>query len=132
MPISKKKQKEPNRIDKKESDRHYREKHRLCGIFIRCGWNAVVEKRLPCLLKNTTGSKRLRYRADCYASKGRRRIIAEVDGYKGHKTTMAHNAAKFRLQCIRERYGKNIEEYRFTLKRLSKWTDEEIAQEMRL
>lgn len=117
-------------IDKKESERHLREKRRLCKIFRSRGFKATTERRFPCFVE--LGSFTVRYRADCFATKGDRKIIAEVDGYKGHKSQLAKALQELRLRRIRENYGRDIEEYRFTLKRLSAWNDSEIAEEMRL
>ena len=119
-----------DRIDKKESDRHYREKLRLRKIFRDRGFKTKVERRLPCFVE--LGQFTVKYRADVFATKGQRKIIAEVDGYKGHKSQRAINLQCLRLRRIRETYGTKIEEYRFTLKRLTKWSDQEIAEEMRL
>lgn len=119
-----------DRIDKEESDRHYKQKRRLCQIFRDRGFAAQCEKRLPCFVE--LGNFTVKYRSDCFATDGQRIIIAEVDGYKGHKTARARMLQRLRLRRIRETYGPHIEEYRFTLKRLAKWTNEEIAQEMRI
>ena len=122
--------KDKTRIDKKESDRHYREKLRLRQIFRDRGFKTKVEHRFPCFVE--LGQFTVKYRADVFATKGQRKIIAEVDGYTGHKTQRAINLQCLRLRRIRETYGTKIEEYRFTLKRLTKWSDEEIAEEMSL
>jgi len=119
------------RVDKQESDRHLKQKIRLCKIFRDRGYFATCERRLPCFVE--LGAFTVRYRADCYATGGGGRIIlCEVDGYKGHKSNRARMLQWLRLRRIREQYGEHIEEYRFTLKRLAKWTDEEIAEELRL
>jgi hypothetical protein len=128
----KKKSKDRTRIDKDESERHYKQKIRISKIFVRHGWTATVEKRLPYLLVGLRETFRIRYRADIFAVKGDRKIICEVDGYKGHKSSQAKNLQTLRLRRIREKYGSGIEEYRFTLQRLSKWNDKEIAEEMEL
>ena len=103
---------------------------RLYQIFRDRGFETTVEHRFPCYVE--LGDFTVKYRADVFATKGVRFILAEVDGYKGHKTKQAKNLQTLRLRRIRETYGSTIEEYRFTLSRLSKWTDQEIAEEMRL
>ena len=133
MPILKKKKqkiKDKTRIDKKESDRHYKGKLRLAKILATAGFTVSIEKRLPVFV--SLGEFTVKYRADVYAKGRGRAIICEVDGYQGHKSRTAKSLQNLRLRRIRERYGAGIEEYRFTLKRLSAWTDEEIAKEMKL
>lgn len=125
-----KKKKDPFRVDKKESERHYKAKLRLYQIFRDYGFQATCERRLPVFV--TLGNFTVKYRSDVFATRGKRQIIAEVDGYTGHKSARAKLLQVLRLRRIRETYGTSIEEYRFTLKRLSAWSDKEIAEEMRL
>lgn len=117
-------------FSKNESPQHERGKLRLCKIFEHCGFRTECEKRFPCFVE--LGKIRYRYQVDVYATRAARRIIVEIDGYKGHKTTYAYTKDQLRIRRIRERYGTDIETYRFTLGRLSKWTDQEIATEMKL
>lgn len=118
------------KIDKKESDRHLWGKLRLCQIFRSAGFEAETERRFPCYIE--LGDFTVEYRADVYATGEGRKIIAEVDGYKGHKSQRAVMLQKLRARRIRETYGQEIEIHRFTFKRLAKWTKQEIAEEMRL
>lgn len=113
-----------------ESPRHLKGKWRLAHIFRHRDFAVTLEHHLPCYVE--LGAFTVRYRADVFATRGERTIIAEVDGYLGHKTKQARSLQDLRLRRIRETYGRNIEEYRFTLGRLAKWTDQEIAEEMRL
>ena len=115
-----------------ESFPHFRHKLRIAKIFYSKGWHPTVERRMPCSLDCLTRTIQLRYRADVFAWKGTRRIIAEIDGFRGHKSRQAHHSDLLRTVRIRERYGKEIEVYRFSLKRLNKWSDKEIAEEMKL
>lgn len=126
----KKRKKRRDEIDKKESDRHLTGKRRICKIFRDRGFKATTEQRFPCYVE--LGDFIVKYRADVFAHGKGRKIIAEVDGYKGHKTARSRILQELRLRRIRETYGQKIEEYRFTLKRLSAWNDREIAEEMRL
>ena len=103
---------------------------RLYQIFRDRGFEAKVERRCHCYVE--LGDFTVKYRTDVFATKGSRQIIAEVDGYKGHKSKLSKTLQTLRLRRIRETYGSEIEEYRFTLKRLGKWTNQEIAEEMRL
>lgn len=103
---------------------------RLYQIFRDRGFKATVERRCHCYVE--LGDFTVKYRADVFATNGVRTILAEVDGYKGHKTKQAKALQSLRLRRIRETYGREIEEYRFSLKRLSAWSDQEIAEEMRL
>ena len=114
-----------------EYDRHFKQKIRVARIFVTHGWFVQVEKQLPCYLRGVRETYKLRYRADIFAIKGNRKVIAEIDG-KFHSTKQAKDNQYLRLIRIRERYGKGIEEYRFTFKRLARWKDKEIAEEMRL
>lgn len=61
-----------------------------------------------------------------------RQINVEIDGDIGHKEQHGCNLDKQKVRSIKECYGQHIETYRFTFKQLAKWTDEEIAEEMRL
>lgn len=114
----------------KESSRHTRGKLLLCKIFRDRGFQTEVERRFPCPVDGS--SIVCRYQVDVYAELGKRRIIAEVDGYLGHKTQYAIAQQNLRSRRIRERYGSDIEIYRFTFDRLTKWTEEELAAEMRI
>lgn len=116
------------RID--ESPQHLKGKLRLCKLFRNYGFKAQVERPMHCYVE--LGDFTVKYAVDVYASKGSRQIIAEVDGFLGHKTKLAKTLQDLRLRRIRETYGREIEEYRFTLRRLAKWTNQEIAEEMRL
>jgi very-short-patch-repair endonuclease len=118
------------RVNQSESPQHERGKLRLCKILGDHKFRAECEKRFPCFVE--LGALRCRYQVDVYATRAERRIIVEVDGYQGHKTTYAYTKDQLRIKRIRERYGQDIEAYRFTLGRLSKWTDKEIAEELRL
>ena len=117
-------------INKNESPQHKRGKLRLCQILRNHEFRAECEKRFPCFVE--LGALRCRYQVDVYATRRTRRIIAEIDGWTGHKTTQAYTKDQLRIRRIKEEYGQDIEVYRFTLRRLSKWSDKEIAQEMRL
>lgn len=61
-----------------------------------------------------------------------REINIEVDGDIGHKERYSCDKDRNKIRSIKECYGEHIETYRFTFKQLAKWTDEEIATEMRL
>jgi hypothetical protein len=116
----------------RESPRHARGKFLLCKVFRDRGFKTEVERRFHCPVE---GSEIVcRYQVDVYAQRARdgRRIIAEVDGYVGHKTQYAIAQQGLRSRRIRERFGSDIEIYRFTFAALSKWTQEEIAAEMNL
>src|SRR5262245_58110300 len=113
-----------------ESLRHLAGKLRLCEIFRNRGFKAKIEQPMKCYVELCKFT--CKYRVDVFATRGTRKIIAEVDGYLGHKTKQAIMLQKLRLRRIRENYGREIEEFRFTLKRLSAWTNEEIEKEMRL
>jgi hypothetical protein len=118
----------------KESPRHARGKLLLCKIFRDRGFKTEVERRFHCPIP---GSEVVcRYQVDVYAERASdtlvRRIIAEVDGYIGHKTNYAIAQQGLRSRRIRERFGSDIEIYRFTFDRLTKWTPEEIATEMNI
>jgi hypothetical protein len=119
----------------RESPRHARGKLLLCKVFRDRGFTTEVERRFHCPVE---GSEIVcRYQVDVYAERTtddstKRRIIAEVDGYIGHKTQYAIAQQGLRSRRIRERFGSDIEIYRFTFAALSKWTQEEIATEMRL
>lgn len=113
-----------------ESPRHLAGKLRLCEIFRNRGFTAEVERPMHCYVE--LGNFTCKYRVDVFATRGHRKIIAEVDGWLGHKTKQAHILQRLRLRRIRENYGSEIEEFRFTLKRLAAWTNKEIEKEMRL
>lgn len=113
-----------------ESPRHLAGKLRLCKIFRDRGFKAEVERPMHCYVE--LGQFTVKYRVDVFATRGKRKIIAEVDGWLGHKTKQAKSLQDLRLRRIRETYGREIEEYRFTLKRLAAWTNQEIEEEMRL
>lgn len=61
-----------------------------------------------------------------------RQINVEIDGDIGHKERYSCNRDRLKIQSIKDCYGQHIETYRFTFKQLSRWSDEEIAEEMRL
>lgn len=86
---------------------------------------------MPCYVQ--LGDFTTKYKVDVFATRGERKIIAEVDGPVGH-SSIQHTVANkgLRTYRIKETYGQEIQVYRFTFERLSKWTDEEIAQEMKL
>ena len=130
QPKSSKTTKTRSRVNRDESPQHLRGKLRLCQIFRDHQFRAECEKRFPCFVE--LGEMRCRYQVDVYATRAARRIIVEVDGWQGHKTTQAFIKDQLRIRRIKEEYGQDIEVYRFTLRRLSKWSDEEIAQEMGL
>jgi hypothetical protein len=114
----------------KESPRHVRGKLLLSEILRSRGFKTELERRFHCNIPGTDIT--CRYQVDVYGYRGTRRIIAEVDGYRGHKTKYAISQQNLRSRRILERYGKDIEIYRFTFSRLSKWSKEEIAEEMKL
>ncbi len=71
------------------------------------------------------------YRIDVYGRNGIRKIAVEIDGFMGHKSKRACEMDALRTRRICEKY-EPIQLYRFTFKQLANWTDEEIAQEMKL
>jgi hypothetical protein len=74
---------------------------------------------------------KIRYRLDIYGRKASRRIGIEIDGYMGHKSKRAVDMDGLRTRRLSEAYElEGI--FRFTFSQLSHWTDQEIAEEMRL
>jgi hypothetical protein len=126
--------KSPRRIGRdRRSPRHIRYQDRLAGILIQHGYISVTtEKNLPYYLSLRDGQVlKIRYRLDVYGRHGTRRIGIEVDGYMGHKSQRSIDMDGLRTRRLCETY--ELERiYRFTFKQLAAWTDEEIAEEMRL
>lgn len=115
------------------SDRHIRYQMRLAGILREHGFQSVAtEKGLPYYLPlRNSQTLKIKYRLDVYGRKGDRRIGIEVDGYMGHKSRHAIQMDGLRTRRLREAY--ELEKiHRFTFSQLSHWTDQEIAEEMRL
>jgi hypothetical protein len=107
----------------------------MANLLRKYGYvNIKIEKRMPYYLP-AHGQEgkiiKIRYRLDVYGRRGNRRIAIEIDGFMGHKSQRAIKMDGLRSKRIQEKYGP-IEIYRHTFQRLAKWTDEEIAQEMRL
>ena len=107
----------------------------MANLLREYGFKSVkIEKRVPYYLP-AYGQEgkiiKIRYRLDVYGRRGDRRIAIEIDGFMGHKSERAIKMDGLRSRRIQERYGP-IEIHRFTFSRLAKWTDEEIAQEMKL
>lgn len=117
----------------RRSDRHKRYQVRLANILKQCGFQSVAtEKRLPYYLQLYNGQVlKIKYRLDVYGRKNNRRIGIEVDGYLGHKSQRAVQMDGLRTRRLSEAY--ELERvYRFTFSQLATWTDQEIAEEMRL
>lgn len=117
----------------RRSDRHKRYQIRLAGLLKQYGYQSVAtEKGMPYYLSLHNGQVlKIRYRLDVYGRKGDRRLGIEIDGYMGHKSRRAIEMDGLRTRRLREAY--ELERiYRFTFKQLASWTDQEIAEEMRL
>lgn len=117
----------------RRSNRHKRYQNQLAGILRKHGFQSVAtEKGLPYYLSLPKGETlKIRYRVDVYGRKRGRRIAIEVDGFMGHKTKHAIEMDGLRTRRLCETY--ELERiYRFTFKQLAKWTDKEIAEEMKL
>ena len=126
--------KTPRRIGRdRRSPRHKRYQTRLANILTQRGFQSVaIEKGLPYYLSLGSGQVlKIRYRVDVYGRRGDRRIGIEVDGFMGHKSARAIQMDGLRTRRLSEAYG--LERvYRFTFSQLSHWTDQEIAEEMKL
>jgi hypothetical protein len=128
---------------KDESERHYRYKWRLYKILTLCGcYPCGLEREYPYTNEEDPAGRDREYRVDVsgylhwFHESGSkpeyRQINVEIDGTIGHKEKHGCDLDKLKIRSIKERYGKYIETYRFTFKQLADWTDEEIAEEMRL
>jgi hypothetical protein len=128
---------------KDESPRHYRYKWRLYKILAFCGCYPVgLERAYPCRIEQDKTGRSREYRVDvsgylyCIHEPGSepeyRQINVEIDGTIGHKEKHGCDLDKLKIRSIKECYGQHIETYRFTFKQLACWSDEEVAEEMRL
>jgi hypothetical protein len=126
-----------------ESQRHYRYKWKLFKILTLCGCYPVgLERKYPCTIEGDQPGRHRKYRVDVsgclywngvvHSERCDRQINVEIDGPFGHTTTRAYNLDKQKTRSIKDCYGQHIETYRFTFGQLAHWTDEEIAEEMRL
>jgi len=126
--------KSPRRMSRdRRSPRHIRYQERLANILRKHDYDSVaIEKGLPYYLPLHSGQiLKIHYRLDVYGRRGTRRIGIEIDGYMGHKSQHATAMDGLRTKRLCETY--ELEKiYRFTFKQLASWTDEEIAEEMRL
>ena len=123
----------PRRINDRRSDRHKRYQVRLANLLKLYGFESVsTEKGVPYYLSLHNGQVlKIRYRLDVYGRRGCRRIGIEVDGFMGHKSQHANQMDALRTRRLCEEY--ELEQiYRFTFRQLASWSDEELAQEMRL
>jgi hypothetical protein len=112
------------------SPRHIRYQKRLHNICRAAGFATTLEPIYRCPVQGLC--KPIPYRPDIEAKRGDRHIIIEVDGPFGHSTRQSYEADLLKIRRIRETFGKHIETYAFTFKRLARWTNKEIAEEMRL
>lgn len=106
---------------------------RLAHLLTEYGYNPVqTEKPMPYYLPLDDGKRlRVRYRVDVYGFKEDRSIAIEIDGYMGHKSHRAYEMDGLRTRRIQEAYGP-IDIYRFTFGQLAHWSEQEIAEELRL
>lgn len=117
----------------RRSERHIRYQLRLARILTEHGYRPVeIEKPMPYYLPLDDGKRlRIRYRVDVWGYLRDGSVGVEIDGYMGHKSRRAYEMDGLRTRRIQEAYGP-IDIYRFTFGQIASWTDEEIAQEMKL
>ena len=125
----------PRRMGRRDrrSERHKRYQMRLARLLRQHGYVSVAtEKRMPYYLSLANGKiLKIRYRLDIYGRKASRRIGIEIDGYMGHKSKRAVDMDGLRTRRLSEAYELD-RIYRFTFSQLAHWTNQEIAEEMRL
>jgi hypothetical protein len=134
-----------------ESKQHYQQKERIGALLREKGFNVWVDcYPIDC---QTEKGKRT-YWPDVYAEnfsmlqpydgqviagqKGTRRIVVEVQGFKGHKSKAAFESDRLRIADIRSSHGQDIESFNVTLGRrkaamdIRNWSDDDILQELRI
>jgi hypothetical protein len=123
-----------------ESKAHEKAKEKVAHVLREAGWTTYVDcYSFGCQTDRGTRT----YWPDIYAERGDiqtggRRIIVEVQGFKGHQSKAAFAADRLRIQDIHSSHGTDIEFFEVHLNRrigpldIRSWTVEDICEHLNL